>query len=1070
MDNQSGLWSCCDLSKVTPDRSVHELLSGSTYLVNGMKQRNQIAGYCLPCIAAWGLALAAGEAHAIDFARDVRPILSDRCFHCHGPDESSREADLRLDKHSSVIEDRGGYRVVSEGNADGSELISRIESDDPYSVMPPPETGPPLSAEEIATLRKWINDGAAWSGHWAFEAPVRPKTPDLSSGTTDGWSVNPIDAFVLNRLGEAGLAPSAPAPRETLLRRLYLDLIGLPPTPKERDEFLNDSAPGATQRLVDRLLDSPHYGERWGRHWLDAARYSDSDGYEKDLMRQNWFYRDWVVEAVNADMPYDDFIVAQVAGDLLPDAGQDERVATGFLRNSMVNEEGGADPEQFRVEALFDRMDAIGKAILGITTQCAQCHTHKYDPLTHHDYFGMLAYLNSTNESVIAAYTADEQQRIQEIRRQIATIEDELRANTPDWRERLSAWAAEAVRPSAEWKVHPVEMASYSGQKFEHLEDGSIVARSYAPPLVSEVFTSNAPIVDTIRAVRLELLTHPDLPRGGPGRSRYGTNALSEFKLEHRSEDAEWKPLAFASATSDVRVDQRPIGEPFVKANRDDDKRKVGPIEYAFDGDVSTAWTTQCGPADRNQPREAVFVLEEPFEAVEGTELRFTLNQHHGGHVNDQKNNNLVGRFRFSTSGQESAAADPLPHKVRTLVDRGVATWSNADWEKVFSQWRTTRREWADANERIEALLAEWPEGTNQYVVSRREEPRVTHRMDRGDFLSPAEVVRPHTPDFLHTIGKDQTNDRLAYARWLVDRRSPTTARAFVNRVWQAYFGVGLVETAEDLGSQAPPPSHPALLDWLSVEFMDRGWSLKHLHRLITSSATYQQASTNREGAAESDPYNRLLWRGPRGRVEAEVVRDIALAASGLLDRRLGGPTVYPPAPRFLFVPPASYGKKPWKTVQGTDNFRRSLYVQAYRSVQYPPLQVFDAPSGAVACVRRTRSNTPLQALTMLNEEQFVACARALAWRLMDREEATDASRIEHAYVLLLSRSPGVEELATLTTFVDDSRKRVTTGEIDALAVTGLPNTADSKTARELAVWTLTARCLLNLDETITKP
>ena len=1003
----------------------------------------------------------------IDFSRDVLPILSDACFKCHGPDDDSREADLRFDDEQSAKLDRGGYAAVKPGDADKSELILRILSDDEYEMMPPPDSGKELSAQQKELLRGWVEQGAPWSTHWAFITPKRPPVPALPEDAPDNWSKNPIDAFVFEKIGKAKLSPSPVASPETLLRRVYLDLIGLPPTLQERKAFLSDTQPDAYKRIVDRLLDSPHYGERWGRHWLDAARYSDSDGYEKDLRRTNWFYRDWVINALNADKPYDEFIIEQIAGDLLPQADQDDVVATGFLRNSMVNEEGGADPEQFRVEGLFDRMDAVGKAILGLTTQCAQCHSHKYDPLTHEEYFGLFAYLNNCNESTIAVYTPDEQAQIQSIRRQILEREDDLRGLMPTWREELVEWAKDNQYQSAQWTVLRVERENYTGQKFALLDDGSLLSQSYAPPRETNSFFSES-VPERITAVRLELLTHPDLPRGGPGRSVFGTNALTEFEIAYVDAEGIQHDVEIASATANLSIPKRKLGEPFIDEREGPEERVVGPIAYAIDGDDKTAWTTNTTPAVRNQSSNAVFVLSRPIE--ESRRLILRLKQAHGGKFGNQRHSNIAGRFRFSTTSSAQAVADPLPSSIRKIVSRESPEWDELDWDSAFSYWRHTRPEWNAVNTEIDQLLSRYPEGTSQYVISETSETsrRTTYRMDRGNFLSPSEVVEPHTPRFLHPLPDDAPANRLTFARWLVDRQSPTTARAMVNRVWQAYFGTGIVETTEDLGSQSSHPSHPELLDWLAVEFMESGWSLKHLHRLILTSATYRQSSAASRVKREADPYNRLLARGPRVRVDAEVVRDIALSASGLLDSQIGGPSIYPPAPRFLFLPPASYGEKPWESSDGNEQHRRSLYVQAYRSVPFPPLQVFDAPNGNASCVRRTRSNTPIQALTLLNEPQFVECSQALAQRLLDTDSDSHHDKVITAYLLLLSREPTHAEIETVLEFFKESRKQLESGKLDAVAIAGLPEDAERDHALDLAAWTLVSRCLLNLDETIT--
>ncbi len=1014
-------------------------------------------------------------ADPVDFSSQIRPILSDRCFLCHGPDNESREAELRLDRRDSAVEDRGDYAVIVPGKSGVSELVARIVSDDPSSVMPPPETQKSLSADEIELLRRWIDEGARYDKHWAFVAPVRPPLPAVSDSAS-AWVRNPIDQFVVAKLEREGLMPSKRADQVTLLRRLHLDLTGLPPTIREIDQYVADTSDSAHQELVDRLLASPHYGERWGRQWLDAARYADSDGYEKDLQRDVWPWRDWVIRAFNDDMPYDRFILEQIAGDLILDASREQVIATGFLRNSMVNEEGGADPEQFRVEGIFDRMDAIGKSILGITTKCAQCHSHKYDPLTQADFYGMFAFLNNCEETYQAAYTDEQYLRREKILSDIHNIEEQLQHSAPNWRDRLATWAHKRRGNQPEWTpVEPTELP-FEGQKFRVLEDGSILSESYAPPH-SKVFFGVEVAMTQITAVRLELLTHPQLPGNGPGRSRYGTGALTEFKVfvEPLDQSSPRKMVKFVRATADVCPTEKPLKAPFFDVKEEGgDKRRTGPVEFAIDRDDETAWTTDSGPATRNQPRKAVFVADKPFGFADGTKLAIRMEQSHGGPNGNDRQNYLMGRYRFSLTTAIDPVADPLPASVRQLIEsKEPEAWTEEEWADTFSYWRTTVADWSEANERIESLLEGFPVGDFQLVTSERSVPRTTHRMERGDFLSPAEVVEPHTPSFLHPFPADAPRNRLGFAQWLVDRESPTTARAIVNRVWQAYFGIGLVETPEDLGSQAPPASHPQLLDWLAVEFMDHGWSFKHLHRLIVDSATYRQSSKRTARQTEVDPRNRLLARGPRMRVDAEIVRDIALTASGLLNHQVGGRSVYPPAPELLFLPPASYGPKNWFTENDQQRYRRSIYVHAYRSVPYPPLQVFDAPNGDAACVRRARSNTPLQALTLLNEPQFVECSRALAARVHQEPDLDDDAGIRRAFRLCLTRRPADEEVALLQKLLDQSRARYAKQPTEARTVVGIETKDEEHSNQDaevnLAAWTIVCRVILNLDETITK-
>lgn len=1029
---------------------------------------NLNSAVCIAVIGLIGLCSSQVDAQELDFRRDIRPLLSNACFECHGPDEGTREADLRLDLQADAFADRGGYAAFVGGDVEASEALSRMISEDPDERMPPPESGRQLTAEQIELIRTWVEQGAPWSEHWAFVPPQRPPIPQVADAA---WVRNPIDAFILNRLEAEGLNPSPEADRTTLIRRLSLDLLGLPPSIAEVDEFVASSSNEAYDQLVERLLSSPHYGERWGRHWLDAARYADSDGYEKDKARNVWFYRDWVVSALNRDLPYDQFIVEQIAGDLLPDATQDQLVATGFLRNSMINEEGGIDPEQFRMEAMFDRMDAIGKGILGLTIQCSQCHSHKYDPLTQEDYYRMFAFLNNCHEANIAVYTSSEQAEREELFAEMKAIEEELRGQYPDWPALMAAWEAATRNDQPEWTVILVEPDGVptGGQKYELLDDGSILAEGYAPTKHDAKFTIRTD-VPHITAFRLELLNDPNLPLGGPGRSIQGTSALTEFEVEAASVDTpnERTKIKLIAATSDISLPAKPLEA--IYDDKADSKRVTGPPEFAIDGKVETAWGIDAGPERRNLPRKIVFTVESPIENPSGTILTFNLVQKHGGWNSDDNQNHNLGRFRFSVTSAPSPTGDPLPTEVRKLVAAGPEGRSAADTEKVFRYWRTTVPEWEEANARIEALWQQHPPGSSQLVLQAMEAPRETHLLERGEFLKPQEQVEPGTPAFLHAMEPGDIEPRLAFARWLVDRRSPTTARAIVNRVWQAYFGTGLVSTSVDLGSQAEAPSHPELLDWLAVEFMDNGWSFKQLHHLITTSATYRQSSHVTPELLERDPYNRLLARGARIRVEGEVVRDIALAASGLLNRDLGGPSVYPPAPEFLFQPPASYGPKVWNVSTDEDRYRRGLYTFRFRSVPYPPLQAFDTPNGDASCVRRSRSNTPLQALTTLNEPLFLECAQALALRTLQEGGTDDPQRITFAFRRCVARPPEPRESQVLLGLLAKQLARFESGELDPTELVSTKvKLPEGSTTADLAAWTAVSRVLLNLDETITK-
>jgi mono/diheme cytochrome c family protein len=1084
--------------------------------------------FCLKFILVFiaaGAALAtihssSAQSARVDFLRDIQPIFQAKCWRCHGEQKASGQ--LRLDNKAAAMTGGISGAVIIPGDGKASRLLRRIRGDGGEKRMPLGAEA--LKAQQIELLTRWIEEGAVWPEgdgetgrrgdranellkHWAFVKPIRSAPPVVKNAN---WVRTPVDAFVLARLEKEDLTPAPEADRTTLLRRLSLDLIGLPPTVEEVDAFLADKSSNAYEKQVERLLASPHYGERWGRLWLDAARYADSDGYEKDKSRQVWFYRDWVINAFNQDKPYDQFIIEQIAGDLLPPkpdpkATQDQIVATGFLRNSMINQEGGVDPEQFRMEAMFDRMDAVGKSILGLTIQCAQCHNHKFDPLKQEEYYQMFAFLNNSHEANIAVYTPEEQMKRAEIFRRVQEIEAELQHRTPDWPQRMAAWEKTVKNNQPPWTIirPQVDEISTDGQRYLPMKDGSFLADGYAPAKhrVKKTLKTD---VRNIAAFRLELLNDPNLPRGGPGRSSKGSCALTEFEVTAAPANDPKKVtrLKVAKATADVSLPERELDPIF--NDKSGKRRLVGPVEFAVDGKDETAWTIDVGPAARNQPRKAVFALEQPVTNEGGTILSFYLSQKHGGWNNNDNQQNQLGRLRLSLTTAPNAEADPLPAGVREILSIPPEQRTPAQQRAVFGYWRTTVAEWREANAEIDRLWAQYPEGSTQLVLNERAEMRESHLLKRGDFLRPDKAVTPGVPAFLNPLPPNAPPNRLTLAKWMVDRQSPTSARAAVNRVWQAYFGTGLVATSEDFGKQADAPSHPELLDWLAVEFMEgrygtgsgsdrvnwtvgnsRGdpvvttpgsvpWSLKNIHRLIVTSATYRQSSTVTPEILARDPANRLLARGARFRVDAELVRDIALYASGLLNPKVGGPSVYPPAPGFLFDRPFSYGPKVWNEETGENRYRRAIYTFRYRSVPYPVLQTFDAPTGDVSCVRRARSNSPLQALATLNETLFVEAARALALKAVSEGGATDRQRMIYAFRRVLSRAPTEAEFVELLGLFHRQKERLLAGELNASTLVAndsgrsvsLPK---GVTMQEWAAWTAVSRVLLNLDEAITR-
>ena len=987
------------------------------------------------------LSLVATAAGAVDFVKDIQPILTERCHSCHGPHK--QEAALRLDHKPSALKGGDFGLAIKPGHGSESILVQAIEGKIPKMQMP--RKGDPLTPGQIATIKAWIDAGAEWpesasvqlqakTDHWAFKPPVKPAVPKNAK--------HPIDAFIQQRLAKEGLKPAAKAAPETLIRRLYLDLVGLPPEPNHKYLAFSDpsdpSKPNTkhaslnTSELISDLLASPHYGERGGRHWLDAAHYADSNGYEKDPMRYIWFYRDWVIGALNRDLPYDQFIIEQLAGDQLPNATQDQIVATGFLRNSMINEEGGVNPEQFRMEAMFDHMDTIGKSVLGLSIGCTQCHNHKYDPITQEEYYRMFAFLNNDNEPWRVVYTAREQMQRSKILERTRELEAKLKEQNADWKQRLTQWTTSLKSNQPAWSTLRFIEDPAGGEKALPQPDGSILAQGYAPTKSQVKFVVDMKAPASISAFRLELMNDPNLPAYGPGRSQKGTAALTEFTAEMKI-NSKMTPLKFVRATADFGESENTPLAPFARdQDAAKDKRVTGPVSYAIDGNDKTAWGIDAGPGRRNVPRNAVFVLEKPIQVKPDDELTIGLSMKHGGWNSDDLQTMNLGRYRISTTGAANAAADPL--------------YGN---KNEFTAFRTTVAKWKPINDEIEALWQQHPEGSTSLVLDSRQEPRMTMVLKRGDFLKPGDRVSAGVPAILNPLPKKADGSRLTFARWLVARDAPTTARAMVNRVWQAYFGTGLVETADDFGTQGAKPSHPELLDWLACEFMDHGWSLKHLHRLIVTSDTYQQSSQVTPALLEKDPYNRLLARGPRFRVEGEVVRDIQLAVSGLLNPEIGGRGVMPPAPQHLFEKPASYAPFPWKIESSAQKYRRSVYVFRRRSTPYPFLATFDTPNGEFACIRRARSNTPLQALMTLNETLSMEASEHLAQRMSAGTSGDDKATIARGFKLCTSRLPTAKESALLLNLLSQQRASAGPDAIPPMVTI--------------------ARVLLNLDETITK-
>ncbi|MEX2168721.1 MAG: PSD1 and planctomycete cytochrome C domain-containing protein [Pirellulales bacterium] len=1006
---------------------------------------------CLPAICV------AIEPERVSFREQIRPILAANCFQCHGPDESSREADLRLDSLEMATGDRGGYAALVPGELDASELYRRVTSEDESEKMPPPESNKHLSAEQIELLKQWIEQGAAYEQHWSFAPPKRPPLPAVSDPS---WPKNDIDRFVLAELDRHGLSASPPADRYQLVRRLYLDLIGLPPTPAEADEFVSDSRPDAYERLVDKLLASPHYGERWARRWLDLARYSDTNGYEKDRPRTMWPYRDWVIDAINRDVPFDQFTIEQLAGDMLPNATAQQRIATGFHRNTMVNEEGGIDPQEFRFNSVVDRVATTGGAWLGLTLGCAQCHTHKYDPLTHAEYYQVFSLLNNADEVEVQVLTPEVKKQREEIERQIgeqiAALPKQFADSVPqqDLDRAFDEWQRKASAELAHWNSLPPSRMTTNLANIAVLDDDSILVSGDVTK--NDIYDLDFDAQGQVASIRIEALTHPSLPSGGPGRqsievggaSGEGDFFLSEMTAEVVEGDAEHervvRKLEFASATATFVT-------PGMSA------------AAAFDGKSDTGWRVM---GREGEPHNAVFRLREPVTLAPGQRLHFRL--HHESFYPAG-----LGRFRFSFSPNEGELPAALyPDEIASAVAKASMERTAEETASLRDYFLLHTPELKAAQDKIAELRKQFPAPAVALVMQERTEHlRVTHRHHRGEFLKAEEAVSPGVPEVLPPLPEESPANRLTFARWLVDPQNPLVARVVVNRHWQALFGTGIVKTVDDFGLQGEFPSHPPLLDYLAKEFVRQGWSSKQLHKLIVMSATYQQSADVTPLHLERDPENRLLARAPRFRVEAELVRDIALSVSGLLSPQIGGPSVFPDQPPGITE--AAYGPLAWTVSAGADRFRRGLYTFNKRTAPFASSGLFDAPSGEACVARRTYSSTPLQALAMLNDSTMQAAARELAISTLEQHEGNAREIATELFRRCVTRVPTDEELAAACEFQAQQQERLARGDYDAAAIlhsgdenAELPTTLDHNS---LAAWMLTARAILNLDETITR-
>lgn len=1024
-----------------------------------------IAGLALFCVSAQLLPPAFARqapAKPIDYTRDIAPILGTRCTSCHAGDDPS--GGLRLEKREDLLAGgESGEPAIVPGKPDESPLIRLVSGADPLLVMPP--KGKRLTPEQVKLLRDWIAQGAPWADpnadthwHWSYQPVVRPAPPPVRAPEL---CRNPIDNFVNARLEAEGLQPAPEADRPTLIRRLSLDLIGLPPSIAEVDAFVQDTRPDAYERLVDRLLASPHYGERFARPWLDLARYADTHGYEKDNRRVMWPYRDWVIDALNADLPFDQFTTDQLAGDLVDKPARSQIIATGFNRNTMINEEGGVDPEEFRAEAIIDRVNTVGSVWLGSTVGCAQCHDHKYDPIKHKDYYQLFAIFNQdAPDTVPHKFGSDAAGPMIEVpKREFESEFDSIIAErvrlrtllgtqTPSLDEAQLAWERAIVKAAGQWS--PLEPRSaVAASSTASIQPDRAISLSGANPETDSVSLEYQTDLASISALRIDILPDESTESKGVGRAIGGNFVLSDIKLSLiRAESSPAEDLSFVSATQDF--------------NQSGGK---GPTEWAASAaiDADTLKTGWAVAPRTGEPHAAVFRLSEAREIPPGARLRVVLQFGWGMQ-------HVASRFRLSAKSE--ADTEPPVSPAIVAIAATAADARSAEQKSRIAQVHReltplldgARKELAAADSRYSQALA-----ARVMVMGKSDAPRETHIFERGSFLSPGPKVEPNVPHFLPQISDKSPVNRLTFARWLVGPDNPLTSRVTANRAWEHIFGRGIVETSEDFGTQGEAPTHPELLDYLASELMASGWRMKSLHKLIVTSATYRRSSSVSPSLLEKDPYNKLLARAPRFRVEAEMIRDIALTASGLLSRKLGGPSVFPPQPEGTWT--MIYNSDRWTESKGEDRYRRGLYTFWRRTAPYPTFTTFDAPSREIACARRPRTNTPLQALTTLNDPQFIEAAAALARLTLDEGGDTTPAKLTYAFRRCLARPPAPAELDRLTSLLEQSKSMF---EADpaasaALSGSGTPGQGGAYSQAETAAWTVLANVLLNLDETLSR-
>lgn len=987
------------------------------------------------------ICLVCPPAAAVDFSRDIRPILADSCFNCHGPDDEAREGELRLDVRDEAI-----LSAILPGDAEESELVLRISSTDPEEQMPPADSNRPrLDAEQISLIRRWIDEGANYDRHWAFEPPMRSVPPEVERGEPRGA----IDQFLLAKLEKENLEPAEEADRRTLLRRLSFDLIGLPPSPEEVERFVADPSADAYEQVVDRLLESKHFGERMAMYWLDVVRYADTNGIHGDNFRPHSSYRDWVIKAFNENLPYDEFVVEQLAGDLLPSSGYEQQIASGFNRLNLTTREGGAQPKEYQAIYQADRVRNTSAIFLGLTMGCAQCHDHKFDPLTMRDFYSWGAFFADLEEAATGAQEPttlrpvrhDSQQtalddRIAALERVLATPTPELDAAQVEWERQLEKL------PNVWIQLEPISPQSLAGAGFEPKDDSSVQLAIDEAPDRDEYTIEFVTNLSSITALHLEAM--PDIlsPQGGPGRGVNGNFVLNEIE---------------------VFVDDQPVKLKRATATFS----QIGyTVEEAIDGDPVTGW----GILPKvNETHHAVFELADVPSGEGSRKIRVVMKQNFGGaHV--------LGRFRWwVTDGATPIEVNEslkLQSVARTLLMEPAERTAEQRAE-VAQYYRTFAPLLVETHAKLAKLLKERkPIGGPRAILvsSRMEEPRMVRILSRGNWMDESgEVVQPNIPAAFGTLDVEgRRANRLDLARWIVSAENPLGARVQVNRLWKIAFGRGLVRPLDDFGAQGGLPLHPELLDWLATEFIESGWDTKRMLKLLVMSNTYRRSSLAGADDRQRDPENEFYARQNRFRLDAEMVRDNALAISGLLNPALGGESTKPYQPAGYWAH-LNFPERTYEHDTDANQYRRGLYTFWCRTFLHPSLGAFDAPSREECTVDRSRSNTPLAALVLLNDPTYVEAARVLADRMMETADAT-AGRIEFAYQRTLQRLPRPEELELLTTLFNGQLEHYAsdTEAATELQGVGLAPRHEGQLA-ERAAWIAVARTILNLHETITR-